>query len=140
VTSLFLLQVSVTTILNIHFSFGFVLLMRIYKCQCLLHLISEAVVFKILPPKSQKSYFPAFLSGLCRPLATPGALLCFVLIPRAYALGYGAAVLRDSKFPAPAGRRKFPHSKSVGAVFSVSSPVFWYCFTICPLALYSVWV
>ena len=34
-----------------------------------------------------------------------GLWLCFVLIPRAYALGYGAAVPeRDSEFPAPAGR------------------------------------
>ena len=54
-------------------------------------------------------YFVTRTSSLplagCRPLATLGALVIFSRVPKAYALGYGAAVPeRDSEFPAPAGR------------------------------------
>ena len=33
-----------------------------------------------------------FTTAFCRPLAALGAPVIFVLVPRAYALGYGAAV------------------------------------------------
>ena len=105
--------------------------------QRLLHLVTEAVVFKILPPKSKNRTSQRFSAVSAAHSLHSG--LCYVLFlyPELTLWATELPSLRDSKFPAPAGRRKFPHSKSVGAVFSVPSPVFWYCFTICPLALYS---